>query len=222
MKKLFIIGNGFDMSHGIPSAYNDFKRYLKVTYCIPDDSYPVVSTSEGHNGETIVDPAESAKLLVYGINTTDDYVKWSDFENDLSEMDFSWLAPDPNDYTDKEGDTNPFYFEGVFNPYVGDFSCNIAVWRKLFEEWIDEVNDGINNVSYKPNDKIVKLLDDDSFVLSFNYTETIEKLYNFGNILHIHNKVGEDLIWGHGSERVDIDDEYDFNPDQLKVSHIMD
>jgi len=30
-KKLFIIGNGFDMFHGIPSGYSDFKKYVKET-----------------------------------------------------------------------------------------------------------------------------------------------------------------------------------------------
>lgn len=219
MKKLFIIGNGFDLSHGIPSSYNDFKEYLKTTYVIPDNPYPVVSSSEGNHGDIIIDPYESAKLLVYGINTTDDYVKWSEFENDLANMDFSWLAPDPDDYTDKEGDPDIYYYDDVFTPYLDDFSYNIATWRELFEEWIEKVNEGIINGDsiYIANTKIMKLLDAESFVLSFNYTETIETIYNFNNILHIHNKVGEDLIWGHGEDELDIDDLYDFDAERLNI-----
>ncbi len=30
MEKLFIIGNGFDLAHGIPSSFFDFGRYLDV------------------------------------------------------------------------------------------------------------------------------------------------------------------------------------------------
>ena len=219
MKKLFIIGNGFDISHGIPSTYNDFKEYLKTTYCISDDPYPVVSSSDGHHGEIIIDPYESAKLLVYGINTTDDYVKWSEFENDLANMDFSWLAPSIDDYADKDGVTNPYYFENIFTPYLNDFLYNIAMWRKLFEEWVEEVNNDIIDTysPYKANDKVLKLLDSESFVLSFNYTKTIESIYNFYNILHIHNKVGEDLIWGHGKDKHSVDNSYDFDAEQLNI-----
>ena len=39
------------------------------------------------------------------------------------------------------------------------------------------------------------------FVLSFNYTETVEHLYGFNILIHIHNKIGEDLIWGRGEKR---------------------
>ena len=28
MKRLFIIGNGFDLAHGIHSSYEDFRKYL--------------------------------------------------------------------------------------------------------------------------------------------------------------------------------------------------
>ena len=34
MKRLYIIGNGFDLHHGIPSYYGCFKCYLKRTDCI--------------------------------------------------------------------------------------------------------------------------------------------------------------------------------------------
>lgn len=29
---LFIIGNGFDLAHGLATKYNDFKEYLQKTY----------------------------------------------------------------------------------------------------------------------------------------------------------------------------------------------
>lgn len=31
MKRLFIIGNGFDLAHGIHSSYEDFRKYLTYT-----------------------------------------------------------------------------------------------------------------------------------------------------------------------------------------------
>ena len=30
MKRLFILGNGFDLSHGLETSYVDFKNYLEA------------------------------------------------------------------------------------------------------------------------------------------------------------------------------------------------
>ncbi|MCR5462639.1 MAG: bacteriophage abortive infection AbiH family protein [bacterium] len=222
MKRLLIIGNGFDLSHtllsnksiNIPSSYNDFKKYLTKTYEIETAPYPYISSDIGNHGEVIVSPKDSASLLIYGMNTTYDYEKWSDFEEDLPEMDFSWLTPSIEDYTDKEGDINPFYFEPIYNSFINDFSNVIYKWKSLLEEWIIEVNCEIidNYEKYIINQKIIRLLDDETIVLSFNYTETIEYLYHFHNTIHIHNKVGDkELIWGHGDEKIDINSVDDFD-----------
>ena len=32
MSKLFIIGNGFDLAHSIPTSYNDFRAFLISKY----------------------------------------------------------------------------------------------------------------------------------------------------------------------------------------------
>lgn len=31
-KNLFIIGNGFDIAHGIPSKYTDFQKFIRSLY----------------------------------------------------------------------------------------------------------------------------------------------------------------------------------------------
>ena len=38
MKKLFIIGNGFDRAHGLRTGYEDFHKYLKETYYDTDEN----------------------------------------------------------------------------------------------------------------------------------------------------------------------------------------
>lgn len=41
MDRLFIIGNGFDLAHGIPSAYKNFRDYLidesELLKTLPDE-----------------------------------------------------------------------------------------------------------------------------------------------------------------------------------------
>ena len=36
MKRLFIIGNGFDLNHGLPTRYTDFMNFMKSNH--PDVS----------------------------------------------------------------------------------------------------------------------------------------------------------------------------------------
>jgi len=64
--------------------------------------------------------------------------------------------------------------------------------RSGFEEWIASLK--ISEVKKRYN------LDRSALYLTFNYTDVLEKIYNIPvlNILHIHNKVGEELIFGHG------------------------
>jgi len=61
MKVLLIIGNGFDLSHGLHTCYNDFKEYLYETDSVLYD------------------------LLK---NKMSDFL-WSNFEEDLGYLDFS-------------------------------------------------------------------------------------------------------------------------------------
>lgn len=37
MKKLFIIGNGFDLAHGLKTLYKNFHTYLRQTYFDHED-----------------------------------------------------------------------------------------------------------------------------------------------------------------------------------------
>ncbi|MBQ7995508.1 MAG: hypothetical protein IJ247_04770 [Bacilli bacterium] len=32
--RIFIIGNGFDLSHGLETRYKDFKKYIEQTYLL--------------------------------------------------------------------------------------------------------------------------------------------------------------------------------------------
>ncbi len=43
--------------------------------------------------------------------------------------------------------------------------------------------------------------------LTFNYTETLEKIYKAKNVYHIHGKQGGNLVFGHGND-TDYCDEY--------------
>lgn len=86
----------------------------------------------------------------------------------------------------------------IFKPILDDFS-------EAFEEWIESIN--LNDIN-----KIFKSLPASSKYLTFNYTETLEKLYGIPkeNVLHIHGSrlLKDGYIFGHCKPR-DPDKVYD-------------
>lgn len=69
--KLYIIGNGFDIYHGINSRYSDFKNYVHVT------DYELFQTLEKY------------------FNTDE---LWSDFEETLAYIDADEIIDDASNY----------------------------------------------------------------------------------------------------------------------------
>ena len=66
MKRLFIIGNGFDLAHKIPTRYLDYRAFLKSSPENEDFCMRMEST--------------------YGLGKSTDYW-WRDFETNLGEGD---------------------------------------------------------------------------------------------------------------------------------------
>ncbi|WP_185264325.1 bacteriophage abortive infection AbiH family protein [Elizabethkingia anophelis] len=71
IKKLYIIGNGFDMQHGIKSKYSDFREYIETK-----------------------DERLKAKLEEY----FDSDVLWSNFEEALADLDTEQIVEECSDY----------------------------------------------------------------------------------------------------------------------------
>lgn len=174
--KLYIIGNGFDISHGLPCRYSDFYRYLESNRT---DVLEIMG-----------------KYYFTGQNSE----LWSDFERSLEEgIDYEALftiiqenVPNfaSDDFSDGDWYDAQIYIEQ-------DCEELLAKIRSGFEEWIESLE--TSDLGKKYN------LDKEAYYLTFNYTELLKEVYRIpsSNILHIHNKVGEDLIFGHGKDLKD-------------------
>lgn len=171
--KLFVIGNGFDRGHDIPCLYSDFYNYLK------------------ENRSDILEIMEK----FYFIEQESDL--WSDFEKSLEkDINYDLLSEiigenTPNfasdDFRDRDWYDAQFYVEQECDELLENI-------RSGFEEWIESLDILLVSKKYK--------LDTSAYFITFNYTDVLEKKYkiHFSNILHIHNKVGEELIFGHGKK----------------------
>lgn len=174
--KLFIIGNGFDVGHNLACRYSDFQKYL----------------SENRN--EILEIMEKYYYVGEGSEL------WSDFERSLEEnIMYDSLTEiigenSPNlasdDFRDRDWYDAQIYIEQ-------DCDELLEYIRSGFEEWISSLETLEVGKQYN--------LDQNGLYINFNYTEILENSYNISvsNILHIHNKVGEELIFGHGKKTED-------------------
>lgn len=173
--KLYIIGNGFDLSHNLKTRYSDFKLFLEEQGSIESKDF--------------VDKLDSV---------FDENELWKDFEKILGELDVDdifnkfecYLQPMDENWKDQYW--HDFTYE--VSRYM-DFTNDIDKW---LIKWINNIN--ISEESKKMFD-----LKSEDLYLSFNYTKTLEELYNIDgqSVLHIHgmiNSVDEELILGHNNK----------------------
>lgn len=186
MKTLYIIGNGFDLFHGLDTHYGSFGLFLKERHI---DVY-----------NQLLDYVGFPDILKDGKGSSSPAL-WSGFEHDLSLLDtnivyeehnHSLANPGAEDFRDRDWNTFAIYMQTVVE--------NLTT--KLFKSF----NQFILAVHYPSLNKSTLInLDQTAFYLSFNYTDTLERYYSIPShsILYIHGKAINDdsnLILGHGIE----------------------
>ncbi|MCI8877112.1 MAG: hypothetical protein HFI77_14090 [Lachnospiraceae bacterium] len=210
MSKLFIIGNGFDSAHCLATSYDEFRKYLCDIYMDGkrgEDCMPMVPTvTMGPKGENICDMEEVAKFLVYLISMAEpDGSKWSDLEASLGRLDYDEAFDMLPEELDDDGDID--YWREVYNNE--DIASNlyfvVSYVKELFAEWVNDIDVEIA----EKKQGFLSLIEPEDIFLTFNYTETLEKLYgiNKESVCHIHGKQGENILFGHGNTE-DYTDEY--------------
>ncbi|WP_425806635.1 bacteriophage abortive infection AbiH family protein [Desulfitobacterium sp. Sab5] len=199
MSSLFIIGNGFDLAHGIKTSYEHFHQYLKAKY--PDasgDEFIMPESTTMPDGEEYYDDNVVVDYLLYIISNAEaSGDKWSDLENSLGFLDFDECFDDIPELLDEDGD--PDLWKNMYN--VEDVASNLIVptkrITKFFSDWVNTIK--IKEKKAKPDFASLISKEDDLF-LTFNYTKTLEILYKAKNICHIHGQQGSDLLFGHGND----------------------
>lgn len=187
---LYIVGNGFDIMHGLPTRYADFREWLIK------------------NGDKqFVDLLNLLFPYAPDDDDNDNNYFWSDIENFLGEyrpheiMDFCV----PNGMSYKDGQKYVYAVED------GPNSIFIPALNHLFEkfkEWVDSIDvTSFCKIHLHP----------ECLYLTFNYTETLEKIYGIPDeqVCHIHGKrkVDEEYVFGHNnlisSDQLDADYEFE-------------
>ena len=187
-KKIFILGNGFDLNFKLPTSPDNYKKCL--------ESF----TIEGSSG--------SSSALDFFDQYIDDY--WSNTEQNLSNLDLVSLSADnivPPDYlSDHESDRDGgiVQMEQLSDDVINARDEALALMASEADS-IDIDSSTINKMAF-----------DKAVIISFNYTTTLERLYdlNESTVLHIHGCLedGDCLIFG-------FKDDGSYSPDGTLVTN---
>ena len=175
--RLWIVGNGFDRAHNLPTGYSDYYKYLKAT----GDEWMAsmlefyFGNVSGHPGNILWSQLEKA-LGIYSIDAIYDFLK--------------------------EGHTLDI---DRVSQYVGEVEAEVQYhfveicekFSETFTDWCHSI--GLNGVK---TNSLFAFSANDRF-LTFNYTDTLECVYGIDaeKVLHIHGRAasGDELIVGHNN-----------------------
>ena len=210
--RLFIIGNGFDIDHGLKSKLKDFKEFLEQTY-IPSfnrEYIPFPNVGIGKDGEEVVHPNDASQILYSLINEVSNDSNWSDFEDCLGKLNYQAVL-DLVEYDEE----NPFHYYYNLEDLTRDLGTSLLfAISDIFSEWVEGID--VSTIESK-----YTFLNDDLF-LTFNYTSVLESIYGISvdNICHLHGSCVEgNCITGHGNDKRPFDDYDDIVSSKINGIH---
>ncbi|HDG1675116.1 TPA: bacteriophage abortive infection AbiH family protein [Kluyvera cryocrescens] len=170
--RLYIIGNGFDIRHGLPTGYKHFKSYV------------------AKNDQELYDAIEEY------IPAGDE---WNELESALSKIDYELILQNNDMFlasysTDDWSDAYHHDYQYEVDKTTRMLSDRL---KEQFAGWVKGINiaDAYNSEQYIPP------IPRESLYFSFNYTNTLQQIHTVPDrqIIHIHGNCSydDDLILGH-------------------------
>ena len=194
--KLFIIGNGFDLHFHLKTSVGDFKNYLLK-----------------HKITNMINTNALEFFDEYGVD-------WNEYEDSLANLNINDLYDEffeaPDYYSDYESDR-----DGGISKMEDLVNELISLKKGSLREMIENAEEQISLLkkrSYKP-------VFDQSIVINFNYTSTLEGLFNPKNslIYHIHGflKEGDNLLFGYKNKSLLITNEMKYKDTLREIDEIQ-
>ena len=229
---ILIIGNGFDLAHGLPTRYSDFMKQIQIG----SDFHNFVVNDSGFN-KKIFNRVKDSIVLKHLKRELQKNEGWIDFENEIREI-IDGMCELPSllkrkTYIQNKEVVSNFVLEGERINEVAPFIYRILLHHKEIKyQWtLDELRKLEKNVHRQIQDfidlfkeyivwiiqtKMDSLSQISIFskmtvdcLLSFNYTPTFLKLYDIKekNICHVHGEISENgnngIVMGVGSDFYD-------------------
>ena len=174
--RLYVIGNGFDIHHGIESKYCDFRKWV------------------------LKDDKNSSLVGLMDIFFSNDREFWGDIEKALGEYNEKTITDfcEPDNPDDFKYDHPSQWQDGVEGSIPWIFGETMDKFRSIYYKWV-------KSISIKEIEPDL-FMPQNAKYLSFNYTETLEKYYGIPveNVLHIHGSRTnncDEFVIGHNNQR---------------------
>lgn len=188
MSSLYIIGNGFDLFHGLKTSYSNFHEYLNV------------------NGISFGDTAD-----FFDFTVNEDGL-WRDFENDLGSFDSDSYFDYHNEINVTREDFRPSQVYGLEDELTNQSEYLVSSIQEAFTGWVGTINiDAEHRINTFTSSDIFLSFNYTSTL------QTVYSIDN-AQICHIHGatSVHSELVFGHGVEIADVP-ELDENGDSLRT-----
>ena len=230
-KRLFLIGNGFDLAHKLPTRYldllkwlyendkstfnnlnklllgnydkkRDSRRYKESLSKIEDSIQGIDEDTEKEKGFKILKSFEDPYALYAIWQSLEDYLYLvfldEEIENAFLERESIRQTLEDEEY----GQVTEEDIDVIYRPeqeHLDKLTKLAENFKYDLEHWVDTVNDKIpwiydimENKNEHEKKKLALLPDnyftEDDYIINFNYSNTIEKLYLMDNVFHIHGK----------------------------------
>lgn len=195
---LYIIGNGFDIAHGIDTRYWKFRVYLEnnhsdflVEFEKLYNIFPLDNTEYGYS----IEAQERWNKNV-------DNELWSAFEKSVGEPDTSSMLNYSECTVDGlDLESGLIGIQDTMDEYWRQEYGYINNLQKYTKEWIEQVS--LEDVLPKKKSILNNYKD---YFFNFNYTGILEQIYNVENVFHIHgcvvDKMAGSPIIGHCNKKM--------------------
>lgn len=160
--RLYIIGNGFDLNHGLPTSYWNYRDYLLQANPALVGDYEF---------------GEYFRAIEGSPNT-----RWNDLETGLELLyDNAFEDVVSTYYPDMNSERTPGW-DDINVEIENRFSFLRSFTGEYFYQWISSIENYFPNVAPK------YVLNKEDAYVTFNYTRTLEMVYGIPNerILHLH------------------------------------
>lgn len=194
MSTLYLIGNGFDIAHGIYTPYSSFRKYLSENHEVFlsrfEEMYYIQPLDDTDPWYTEEAQKEWESAVLHNL--------WKYFEEEIGCPDVDGMYG----YATSMVDSMPS--EGVKDTLDSFWKKEYGFSRDLQRyvlEWLETID--ISSATVRKKDLVG---DDSDLFISFNYTNTLEKVYGIRKVLHIHGGLPScstvPPIMGHGNKAI--------------------
>lgn len=192
--QLNIIGNGFDLYHGLPSSYYFFGCYLINNN---PEFYEEIGKMYNLKFAKMVGPS-----LAHDYEYVVEDIFWREFEKHLGEVNEYFIVDTHEDDLGLEND-DPIHIE-----MNEDMMAERL--KQSFVHWVKDTLDQDENYeliikSMKKATNVIEF-ECDNYFLVFNYTHTLQKIHDISDerIHYVHGEClgndDNDLVIGHGND----------------------